>query len=547
MKNWSGRRHLKPPETWSSALEELDRKKFYLLQRLGPLLFVLKSLSGSSSDGVFKVWIGSPNHRCSCGGGGEANCIHINFVIIKILRIDPSNQLAWKTQLSEEDINLMLSSGSSGRKDHLDKHEFLKQGAAAANTRPNHTEEEAPLATRKALDQGEVCVICQEEISDLELLDNLLCYCKLGCGSNFHLGCVKILEAHARSQRKDASCPLCRAQIKAAFHSAKSSKRDVTPRTMPAVRCNHCRVTIHNQFARCAVCSGMNLCLRCFNSESLSKSSHDSSHSWLSAKATQYPAEWSVILPPAKNANRNNTSEDLLSLQSRDLQPSDYLLLLSLNSTQQIIPLYEHLTNALPDVLSCCQEKKCDYCTTNLSIDRTAKQFPCGHLVHKSCAVSIILSALSDSESEGTAASKIACPFCPSDQPILLFPALQREPKTKAVTKECQSKPKSSDAMALSLTPKKSSIAEALSIIGSNAVSKQIRANHQDEPLSAMSKNQDVKPSSRHTKHQERSKGRVSSIGRKPMTYLQSSNGSGADADVAKTLEIGGLGLQTLT
>ena len=231
---------------------------------------------------------------------------------------------------------------------------------------------------------------------------------------------------------------------------------------MLSKRCNHCRVTIHNQFARCIVCAGLNTCLRCFNSGSLNNS-HDPSHPWLSAKVTQYPAEWSVIVPPASNANRT-MSDELISLQHRDLQPSDYGILLSLNSTQQTVPLYEHLTNALPDVPSCLEQ--CAYCTVALSIDRSAKQFPCGHVIHKSCAVSVILSALSDSGSEGIAASKITCPFCPSednvssDQPSLLFPALQREPKTKsaATKQECESKPKPSENLNL----KKPSIEEAL-------------------------------------------------------------------------------------
>lgn len=211
MKNRSVRRQFKAPENWSNDVNELERKKFYLLSRLGPLLFVLKSgSSGNSSDGVFKVWIGSPNHRCGCGGGTEKNCIHINFVLLKILRLDPSNPLAWKTQLSEEDINLILNSGSSGRMDAIVKHEFLKREAAVANTSLNHTEDEVSLqlATRKTLDENEVCVICQEEISDIELLDNLLCYCNLGCGSNCHLSCVKSLQLIPDPNEKmpDAPC-----------------------------------------------------------------------------------------------------------------------------------------------------------------------------------------------------------------------------------------------------------------------------------------------------------------------------------------------------
>ncbi|KAL3773209.1 hypothetical protein ACHAWO_006331 [Cyclotella atomus] len=231
--------------------------------------------------------------------------------------------------------------------------------------------------------------------------------------------------------------------------------------------------------------------------------SHDTSHSWLSAKVTQYPAEWSVIAPPASNANRT-MSDELISLQHRDLQPSDYGILLSLNSTQQTVPLYEHLTNALPDVPSCLEQ--CAYCTVALSIDRSAKQFPCGHVVHKSCA-----------EVKG------------SLQPSLLFPALQREPKTKsAVTKqECESKPKPSENL------KKPSIEEALLIKGSNAVATQVRAND-------MSAKPDVQLTGRHIQHQVRkSRGQVSSIARKPLKPANTAKKTHSNGNIS--LEIGGL------
>jgi hypothetical protein len=228
-------------------------------------------------------------------------------------------------------------------------------------------------------------------------------------------------------------------------------------------------------------------------------------------------------------------SDELISLQHRDLQPSDYGILLSLNSTQQTVPLYEHLTNALPDVPSCLEE--CAYCTVALSIDRSAKQFPCGHVVHKSCAVSVILSALSDSGSEGIAASKITCPFCPSednvssDQPSLLFPALQREPKTKsaATKQECESKPKPSENLNL----KKPSIEEALLIKGSNAVATQVRAND-------MSAKPDVQLTGRHIQHQVRkSRGQVSSIARKPLKPANTAKKTHSNGNIS--LEIGGL------
>lgn len=58
----------------STNVAALDQTRFYLLSRQGPLLFVIKP---EASKHVFKVWLGSSHHRCSCGGGGDSiQCIH---------------------------------------------------------------------------------------------------------------------------------------------------------------------------------------------------------------------------------------------------------------------------------------------------------------------------------------------------------------------------------------------------------------------------------------------------------------------------------------
>ena len=138
-----------------------------------------------------------------------------NFVLEKILRIDPTDPLSYRLQLTDQDIDTIIS----GKHRVSTKQEFLKKGSAEtrkSKTNSNQKEEPDQLSqtttTRKALEDDDKCSIYQETMTEPELLlDNRLCYCNQGCGSNFHMKCYKILQAHTRSERKKVACPLCRA------------------------------------------------------------------------------------------------------------------------------------------------------------------------------------------------------------------------------------------------------------------------------------------------------------------------------------------------
>ena len=121
------------------------------------------------------------------------------------------------------------------------------------------------------------------------------------------------------------------------------------------------------------------------------------------ADVSQYPAEWTAVVPYSSRSNQlREDRERMTLLQHRDLSPADYNELLALDGPAFSAPsLHEHLVNALPDIAtSDYSGQKCKYCSISLSVDRTAKQFPCPsqHIVHRTCAMSILLSALSASE-----------------------------------------------------------------------------------------------------------------------------------------------------
>lgn len=67
-----------PPQQWDRILLQLQEEKLFLVDRPGPLLFLLKSNKGD--EGVFKIMIGDKN-ICSCGlGFYKMNlCVHLVF------------------------------------------------------------------------------------------------------------------------------------------------------------------------------------------------------------------------------------------------------------------------------------------------------------------------------------------------------------------------------------------------------------------------------------------------------------------------------------
>jgi hypothetical protein len=209
---WIGLSRSRPPESWEDDLKALNTTKFYLINRLGPLLFCLKA---DSQENIYKVWVGSPQHKCSCGGGGDTHCIHINFVLLKILRLATTDPLSWKPRLSEDDINKILDGnhtnssiqGCPKRVDFLRKGAGLNPKAKPCDEVSNDAPHQTALGTvaRKTLDEEDRCPICQENLTDLEFQDNQLHYCDNGCGSNFHLKCLRVLQAYARSQKKNAA------------------------------------------------------------------------------------------------------------------------------------------------------------------------------------------------------------------------------------------------------------------------------------------------------------------------------------------------------
>lgn len=436
-------------------MDALSNVKFYLLRRSGPLLFKLRS---GESESIYTISIASPSHRCTCGGGEAKGylCCHIIFVIIKILKVPKSNHLAWQLSWRPEEVDRVLSGNLEEGDCEQNKlfRNFLKKGdgfsrqakarnkeheAASGDTGQNGVDE--TLVAQRELGTDSTCAICYFDMTVEELNEKKLCYCVRSCGSNFHLSCMKIYIGHSRMEKKGMIlCPLCRAPWETSLAASVKNNDDddkacARPK-LPPLHCNRCRLTIRKEFARCAHCPSVNLCKSCFNGGAIS--SHDPNHIWFMADSQSNPTKWKAICPPLHRSTRLRQEREHLSLlQHRELTPADYheLLLLD-NSHSYAPPLHEHSVNAIREVPTSDSGQRCDFCSISLAVDRTAKQFPCQHIVHRTCAMNILLSALSncDYEGEGAPLGALVCPICPSltvddeKSTNLLFPSL-REPE----------------------------------------------------------------------------------------------------------------------
>jgi hypothetical protein len=133
-----------------------------------------------------------------------------------------------------------------------------------------------------------------------------------------------------------------------------------------------------------------------------------------------------AVLPIATRAKL------LSDVQYRELNSLDYHVLLSLDDASSP-PMHQHLMRAF-DVLDVkeCAAMDCAMCASPLFQDVCAIRLPCekGHIVHKSCALNILIA--SESNPNGAAGAKcIAC-----NDGKWLFPALMRQPQKKRETKQ---------------------------------------------------------------------------------------------------------------
>ena len=207
----------KPPDGWQQLITDLGTIRLFLVSTVGPTVFILKA--DDMTKATHKVFIGE-RQMCSCGGGEARGklCLHILFVMIKVLRIPSDNPIAWQLSLVDNEVDSILSgqvgSRSKGKKNHPPRI-FMKKGhgerlrqqknKSTENEDETNTnsEDEGSIShcvVRKELSDDNICCICQENMFSCDL--DTLCYCESQCGTNFHKKCFRMYASYNRSEKK---------------------------------------------------------------------------------------------------------------------------------------------------------------------------------------------------------------------------------------------------------------------------------------------------------------------------------------------------------
>lgn len=459
----------------------VERANLYLVQELGPTLFMVRheeeetvtvpaTTTHSLEDGAtttppttstetrsrkYKVAIGDMQ-KCTCGDSEV--CVHVLFVMIKLLRVPATNPLVWQHALLDREVNDILS-GTFRRRAEARRRppvrDFLRRSSTPSTVDGANG---CGGVERRAIEEGDTCPVC---LDDLKPGAKDLTYCKKGCGKQAHAKCMKMYAEHNQSVGKKVTCPLCRTDWgPMALHELKKEVAGVS--NHPRVLCCHCpsRQQITGTNYRCITCARYDLCDRCFRGTAV-----HAQHQFVKRDAPD--AEWSpaprvrrrrgpaALANSGRNGQRaSGLSASLLSqlqdIQSRrEFSSEDYELLLQLDSSVRTnsrratmesrfiyddtttVSMEEYLTDLLKQgggtsgrsrsssssipALSSGVGTMCVECPGRMSNSgANISRLPCGHWLHESCAAGFVRRG---------ASSHYKCPTC--DQTA--FPGLCRK------------------------------------------------------------------------------------------------------------------------
>jgi hypothetical protein len=401
--------------------------RFFLLHELGPTSFVIKQ---SNSKTKHRVMIGS-EHKCSCHSNTSELCVHIYFVLLKVLRVPPDNPLCWQASLTDTDVSKVLQLRYTSVRNR--RHKKAKHLSLSSTLRNQHNS----VSKSRTLCRDEVCPICQEDLlpatqfkpdqDEVELREReitklgLIC-CASGCGNAAHIKCMQVWSRHRRSVGEPLTCPLCRnpwsdqevaTMYKQGYEQTLREKRKqshdsrTTSSAAATLSCSSCKQMIHRnekQF-RCVKCASpaATLCQACFDARKHSNSVPEDEQDYhrmvwrIVGQTRQHisgPGEWQPAIH--RNESRRQREEImhriLTEVQSREISTEDYEMLLMLDEKNNGTPvLHKYLVDSL-ETVTCAQLRAfpCVLCTASgLRLiggqNAAVKQLPCGHIAHEQC------------------------------------------------------------------------------------------------------------------------------------------------------------------
>lgn len=323
----------------------------------------------------FKVLIGSMQ-RCSCGE--RDLCLHILFVMLKIFRIAPEDPRVWQLSLTDAEVEGAIKARfalqeARRRAARRRRRRGESPGAAVASTGSMHDEfgavgaaeadggaepapkrhsgeDRAAAVPQRALAEGELCPICQDDMT----VDEVLAFCK-SCGNNVHNRCMRVWAEHRVSMAESVTCPLCRedwgpdALDCLADDRKKAKKQRQASGVHHGVSCRACKTNpIYGKRMRCLFCDDVDLCARCFNRGRHSRQSHG--FVWRDRNG----AAWQ---PAVRQGHEERAAQaaaalapELSALQDREITDEDYDLLLALDRASHGPTLVQHMMESLRQV-----------------------------------------------------------------------------------------------------------------------------------------------------------------------------------------------------
>ncbi|ETP54022.1 hypothetical protein F442_01137 [Phytophthora nicotianae P10297] len=399
----------KVSEEVATRIEQTLNTTMYLVQTTGPTSYVIQE---QNCDKKYKVLIG-PLQTCSCGTADI--CIHILFVMLKVLRVPPTTPVVWQKSLIDSEIETLLRGGYREKSRPAPKPYMKKRKEAAAPSEPEDVD-----VDRHELVAGEVCAICQEDMDDSKPLT----FCRKGCGNNFHIECMKVFGESRRQSKENIICPLCRQDWGGEALTALRKAIDAAnraPNVHKGALCRKCKTKpIRCERYRCVRCKNVDLCARCF------KSNAHLNHAFVMKQNVSDP--WIPAL--RENQPRTAISSDLIrDLESRELSTNDYDVLLQLDHGDKR-PIQDYLVKVISGSKVSADSAKtfgepgatCSLCAQNLRIKAALHSTLCGHVFHESCLARSMLSQV------------YVCPFPGCDYALLpgLLYLQQKHEKSKS-------------------------------------------------------------------------------------------------------------------
>lgn len=382
------------------TLSLLDSTTLFLVARLGPLHFSVRDEEARA----FKVTVGDP-HSCSCGAG--RCCVHVLFVVVKVLRVPASNDLALKKGYSDAELAQVLD--GAWEVAGAPRQAFRPRRRSAA---PTHDSGEDRTVRRQALGEDEeVCPICQDCMGEAQALS----WCRSGCGANIHARCMHAYAQHRQASGDKASCPLCRAAWDTALLRDDCARKTKATSACASVRCGVCMGAQRGVFYRCLECSSgpgrrpADFCSACFSGLGRAHAGH---HLVCSdaACASAEGVSWVGVRNPIARADERAATL-LGDLQTRELTADDYGVLLALDGQGDYADLPATLVDSLPS-----GGGRCGDCGAQPSL-----RLPCTHALCRLCALLLVRGALAE---DARGLDRLLCPAL--DCRLCVFPGLSR-------------------------------------------------------------------------------------------------------------------------